>query len=443
MIDVSQVDLYEAALAELRNFKQNTGGYRGRFVQLFLALKFYQSDLPSVQSGQAVPTGTLQEMIDDLFAKDSRPDHDSVLMMFEHRYVARTGVVAPGNTYPTNTWRNNFNLQKGVGCFASEDDLVDLDFLNEPRIECRHLVAPGPEAEGLRGCTCSLASSNPQYRGEEHRKWLQIKGDGAGYAVINPTLIPNYEGYVVPAEGSRLPLVPVVIALYHDVSPAMLTGKRRGVNTFDFASDFNFSLEELRTYFDDSADNVHNRALTELETGLEWDGFGEVPAPPRPEHEDELPEAEEDELPTAILGGTPAQPPAVNPGFEPERFVAQLFVDAGWQVEDVSRQQVGYDLHVSRKGRGTLYIEVKSSVGSCRPVLTAREWQQAKRRGDEYVLAVVENFDPKGENFVHWVRGPASRCRASESTTIQYSLPRSSWSAATVGFPIITGEAEE
>lgn len=442
MIDVTSSPLYREALSELERWKNDGGNYRGHFVQIFLAFKFYETDLPSVTSDQAISTGRLQELIDDLYAKSSRPDDDCVLMLFENDYNARTGVVAPGNEYPTNTWRNNFNLQKGIGCYATADELTDPAFLDQPRTQCPHLLEEDADEDGgLAGCTCELAAGSPRYRGDEHRKWLQINDDG-GYATVDLSRVPTFREYVVPEGREGIPLAPLVVALYHDASDGLVTGTRDAVDTSQFAADFNLSAQELQSYFDDDPETAHNNAIAEHADGGPWTPIQDLPgSTPREEPGEAEAEAgreERDGVPEPNLDGTRADPPQINTGFEPERYVADVFEDAGWDVEDVSHQRVGYDLHVSRHMAGTRYVEVKSSVGACSPTLTAREWRQAQRHREDYVLAILEDFDPQGDNEIHWIPDPASRCRATESQTITYSVPRTSWSGEVATFDDIT-----
>ena len=153
MINVASTRVYEAALRQLHAYKTQNGTL-GRFVQLFLGLKFYGNQLPSMFSGQYVSTAVLQTMLDDLYTKASRPADDCVLMLFEENYLARTGITAPGHAVAQNTWRNNFNLQKGVGCYAPAQDLSSPTFLNQQRGQCRYLQ-PGPTG-GLSHGRCRM-----------------------------------------------------------------------------------------------------------------------------------------------------------------------------------------------------------------------------------------------------------------------------------------------
>jgi hypothetical protein len=102
----------------------------------------------------------------------------------------------------------------------------------------------------------------------------------------------------------------------------------------------------------------------------------------------------------------------------------------GWTVHDVSRQQLGCDL-LAKKGQRTIFVEVKSSLSTCAPSLTNREWQQAKKYQLIYILAIVENFQPTETNNVYWIPNPATSCAANSVTTLSYTISRSVWSVAT------------
>src|SRR5438132_26230 len=98
MIDPAEMQLYDDSLLSLRRHKSSAGRqFKGRFIQIFLALKFFQNALPSMISGSFVSTEILQTLLDDLYAKASRPPDNAVLMLFDVTYLARTGLVRPGN----------------------------------------------------------------------------------------------------------------------------------------------------------------------------------------------------------------------------------------------------------------------------------------------------------------------------------------------------------
>jgi hypothetical protein len=441
MINAADPTLYAAALDQLRAFTvrcRTASGqpYRGRFVQIFLGLKFWQQSVPSARSGQYVSSSTLEGMLDDLFAKASRPAPEAVAIIFDGSHLPRTGIRVPGRGYPQNTWRNNFQLQKGIGCYAGANELDSITFLNQARVDCRHLVAATPGT--LRGGTCALALAGPRYRNEDHRKWLKIDPGGEGFAAVDLMLTANFAPWVAPA-GNRVPILPLIVALYHDADPALSHGSRAAtVDVSDFAIDFNFSPAEFDVYFDQDPANPHNATLLGGGWGLTYTQFTTAalsppavpagrPIPPRrgPRRGAARP------IPAPVLTPTTVAPPLATAWWDAEQLVSDQLTSDGWTVYHVSRQQLGYDL-LAEIGARTVFVEVKSSSGYCTPVLTAREWQQAKALGDRYILAILENFDPTGQNNIYWIPDPATSCIANLRTTINYAIPRASWTRATV-----------
>lgn len=433
MIHVTNTTLFTDALVCLRRHKQAVGGgFKGRFVQIFLAMKFFQNSIPSMYSGSFITTEVLQSLLDDLFAKASLPANKCVLSLFEGNYLARTGLIGPSNTTPQNTWRNNLNLQKGIGCYASVANLSSPTFLNQDRSLCQYLQTP--TSGTLSGGKCSLCVSGAEYRNESHRKWLRIDPGGSGYAVTDIQNTANFIPYVAPG-GAKIPLAPLIVALYHDADPGLILGTRTAVSCAHFAADFNFSQSEMTTYFEMSMTHPLNAALAASAgwvTGstlepLTW----AVPGAIGPSAITSAASAPPAGPVQPMLGGTPAPPPLVNNGWDAEQYVAAALTSAGWTAHVVSRQQLGYDIFAQR-GAHKRYLEVKSSLGQCSPSLTAREWQQASYHGSQYVLTVLENFSPTGINTIHWVPDPANRCVSTRNTEVSYGIPRSSWAPVTV-----------
>lgn len=64
-------------------------------------------------------------------------------------YSMRTGEVAPGKS-AINTWRNNFGIQKGVGCPAEAETIREL--LDNPalRLACPHMTT---DSKGQHFCS--------------------------------------------------------------------------------------------------------------------------------------------------------------------------------------------------------------------------------------------------------------------------------------------------
>ncbi len=435
MIPVSDPTLFQDALGCLRAHKQTVGqAFKGRFIQIFLGLKFFQNNLPSMYAGSFITTEVLQALLDDLYAKLSRPPNQCVLSLFEGNFLARTGLVGPGNSGAQNTWRNNFNLQKGIGCYAPPADLSSPTFLNQDRSQCRYLQTP--VAGTLIDARCSLCPSGAGYRGESHRKWLRIDPGGSGYAVTDLQNISNFEPYVAPSQ-VRIPILPLIVALYHDADPGLVLGTRTSVQLADFMADFNFSQAEFSAYFDDSIQHPLNARLTQSSSWPASASLGallpsQLPVPPTITQRTSARRPRTTNIPIApVLSGTPTPPPAMNTGWEAEQFVASALIAEGWLAYVVSRQQLGYDIF-AQKGSRKRYVEVKSSLGLCSPSLTNREWQQASVHSSSYVLAVLENFNPTSANVIYWIPDPANRCAAVPQTTVSHSIPRSSWAAATV-----------
>ena len=392
-------------------------------------------------SGSFVATEVLQSLLDDLFAKASRPANSCVLSIFEGNYLARTGLIRPTNTTAQNTWRNNLNLQKGIGCYAPSADLSSLTFLNQDRSQCRHLQTTTPGT--LAGAKCSLCTTGAAYRSESHRKWLRIDPGGNGYAATDLQNTASFAPYVAPG-GSRIPVLPLIIALYHDADAGLSIGTRPAVSLADFAADFNFSAQEIAAYFDVSMTHPLNARMTNsaawvpgsslaastvVSSGVApvISGVTIAPASPAALPAPAAPPA----VAQPVLGGTPTPPPNTNNGWDAEQYVAAALTSAGWTAHAVARQQLGYDIFAQR-GTQRRYVEVKSSLGLCSPALTAREWQQASYHANSYVLAIVENFNPTAQNMIYWVRDPANRCTATPQTTISHAIARGSWAAAAI-----------
>jgi hypothetical protein len=421
VIDTSDALLYADSLNALRRYKQQVGRrHRGRFVQLFLALKFYQNQLPSMASRQFVPTEVLQGMIDELYAKASRPLNDCVLMLFMNRYLPRTGVMGQARASAANLWRNNFNLQKGVGCYADSVELSNQAFLDQDRALCPHLR---PQRAGqFENATCALCATGATYRRERHRKWLQIHPNGGQYAVVDLMNVPNFEPYVAPG-GARIPAVPLLVALYHDAMPGLRTSNREMIDLSDFAVDFGFSPNEIAAYFETSMTNAENARLAAAFPHASL-SVSAIPASRRPAGP----------LPLGVIAPPTTQaaaaPRIANTGWEAEQCVAAALVASGWTILDVSRQQIGYDL-LAQRGRDTRFVEAKSSLGYCTPTMTELEWRTASLHPTRYVLAVLENFNPTGQNEIFWIPDPAS-LGSSAFTTVQHSMARTSWQMAAV-----------
>jgi len=430
MVAVRDPDIYQDSLKCLKRHKDTVSRhYKGRFVQIFLGLKFYQSAIPSIHSGTYISTELLQSLLDDLYTKTSRPLNECVLSLFEANHLARTGIVPHGRVSGSNIWRNNFNLQKGVGCYAPAEELSSRTFLRQSRKDCRHLL--GDLGDGK----CELCPTDARYRNEDHLKWLKIDPEGSGYSVVDLMNIENFTPYICP-DNSKIPLLPLVIALYHDVSSQLFSNPRDDVRIEEFCLDFNFSESELRTYFDASPENALNAHIIKKASKLAFTKphtknteFYEEAATPYGSKLGSQTAVTKKPVPNPVLTGTTTAPPQTHNGWEAEQFVLSALKDDKWEVYDVRRQQVGYDLLAKKKKR-TIYVEVKSSVNLCSPTFTSREWEQAKNYKEDYIVAIIENFNSNGNNTIYWIPNPSIQCSASSRLTTNYSVARSSWTSA-------------
>lgn len=123
---------------------------------------------------------------------------------------------------------------------------------------------------------------------------------------------------------------------------------------------------------------------------------------------------------------TPTRPPDNN-GWDAEMFVADTLLKMGWEVSYVAHEYRGYDLYAT-KDTDTLCVEVKSSVNNCVPRLTENEYNKLLDGGCNFVLAILENFNPTIANEISWISGDdLTEIDFSPSTEIVYKLSRTAW----------------
>jgi hypothetical protein len=114
-----------------------------------------------------------------------------------------------------------------------------------------------------------------------------------------------------------------------------------------------------------------------------------------------------------------------------EIAVAHDLMRTGWTVSYVANvRSLGYDLEATQ-GSQTLHIEVKSSVGLCRPVLTEEEWHAAQRFGDTHILAIMDYYGCTGQR-ISYVRNPAVNAFPIERQVSLFGISRQEISALAV-----------
>ncbi|MEN3026935.1 MAG: helicase-related protein [Chlorobiota bacterium] len=106
-----------------------------------------------------------------------------------------------------------------------------------------------------------------------------------------------------------------------------------------------------------------------------------------------------------------AQDPAMHADAEIEaigmRVVLEYERAQGREPEDVSAENLGYDIRSQDSEGKVRYIEVKARAATGNIVLTPNEWLMAQRLGDEYWLYIVE--DAATTPKLHTLQNPAAK----------------------------------
>ena len=387
MIPVGREDIFESALRLLRSYGERTS-IRGRFVLVYLGLRKMRDSLASLGDAASTTASEIEEVLDQLYTKTNRVAPLTVLTSpfgqstSPHApWSTRTGGVAPGNRYPTNTWRNNLNVQKGIGCPAEQETIRSM--LSNPlvRLNCP-LMRVDDEGRQQCGVTGTI------YRGDEHSIWLRMTSEG--YQVVDLDLLAVYEPYLA-SRGHRIPIFALIPVLYHAAPPGVYPN-RQTVGMPEFCDDFGLQVDQAVEMFDCDPDSPENSEIVIMaSSGARTTLLGSEP--------DAKPEA----------GPLPDEPDpgTLNTGVGAEIAVARNLQEHNWTVSYTGNVRgVGHDL-LATQGGNTLRVEVKSSVSLCRPELTEEEWKAAQRYGDSYVLAVVDFYGSPGQR-ISYVRNPVA-----------------------------------
>lgn len=94
--------------------------------------------------------------------------------------------------------------------------------------------------------------------------------------------------------------------------------------------------------------------------------------------------------------------------------------EMGRDPQDVSKENIGFDVRSMDKNKDVRYIEVKARAGEGAVALTTNEWYQAHQMGDLYYLYVVWNAtkDPDAKPII--VRNPVKNLHADEKIVKRY-----------------------
>jgi hypothetical protein len=412
--------VYNRGLSALKTFRR--GKVRGRFIALYLGLRRMHDAVAPLGSGESTSAGEIERFLDRMFTKTHRKQPFVVLTAPfggsnspNAPYSAPTSVTSPGRGSGTNTWRNNFQVQKGIGCPAAPQLVESLLANPRGRLACPHMVPDPKEPKTLRMCALNEA----KYRGDKHSIWLRHADDG--YQVVDLDLPGVYEPYLLPG-GDRIPAFALIAALY-GFAPPEIYPQRETVRLDDFADDFHFGLEQVAEIFDvdlESPGNAAVLAATQLASATSVASRRRTaPSSARSRRSASRSDRPAGELPPE------ADPILMNTGLGAERLVAQELVDSGWEVRyRGSQRNVGFDLEAQRDDE-TLSVEVKSSVEVAQPELTQSEWIAAQALGESYILAIVD-FYGSGQQRIWYIRNPAGSASVSQRSVSVFRVKRGS-----------------
>ncbi|WP_102959400.1 protein NO VEIN domain-containing protein [Mangrovicella endophytica] len=438
MIPINSKAVYDKALEILE--AAGGSGFRGRAAQIFLACKHYGNQIPMVGSAIGIDSRQLQQLLDDLYSKPNRSTPDKIAIIFDDDHKVPTGTTGGILTVPSNIWRNNLNLQKGFVCYASVQEMQTRGFVAASRKECPHLRPVGTKT--LANSWCQFKGKPPVYRGEDNPKMFRKDPVTGEYTVHDPQDVTFYSGIIRPASGVKLPIAPLIIAIYYD---GILAAGRNHVDVPDFLTDFGFTPAEAAAYFDDDPGSAAHQALALVAAGVTWTRLSTGPAVAVPAVT--LPGVPPAPTPKTVAGKkakalphhssigltTSPPPPATSGWWNAQQAVRTTLETAGWLVVDVSGKKVGYDFKIIKAGQVKM-VEVKSSVGICTATLTDLEYQQALAVRNDFVLAIVEHYDPSLPATIQWVEDPA-HLQMTKRLVFQYTLPRSVWRNHTTPMP--------
>lgn len=93
----------------------------------------------------------------------------------------------------------------------------------------------------------------------------------------------------------------------------------------------------------------------------------------------------------------------------------------GWQPEDVSAENLGFDIRSTGPTGEKRYIEVKARAGEGAVSLTQNEWFKAQRFGADYWLSVVLNAARQPQ--LHRIPNPAAALKPEPRAEVRYLVP--------------------
>ncbi|MBO3798318.1 MAG: helicase-related protein [Thermoproteota archaeon] len=98
------------------------------------------------------------------------------------------------------------------------------------------------------------------------------------------------------------------------------------------------------------------------------------------------------------------------------RVAMEFEASRGRSPEDVSAQNLGFDIRSTAQDGSIRYIEVKARAGEGKIALTPNEWMMANRLGGEYWLYVVANAKDNPELYT--IQNPAEKLKPEEEVEV-------------------------
>lgn len=111
-------------------------------------------------------------------------------------------------------------------------------------------------------------------------------------------------------------------------------------------------------------------------------------------------------------------------------YVLQYERQEGRQPEDVSKQNLGYDIRSTAEDGSVRYIEVKARADTGDIVLTLNEWLTAQKLGQSYWLYIVE-YAGSEQPRLYRILDPAAHLRPHEEREgVRFYVPAADWKQA-------------
>ncbi len=103
------------------------------------------------------------------------------------------------------------------------------------------------------------------------------------------------------------------------------------------------------------------------------------------------------------------------------QVVMEHEIKEGRNPEDVSAENLGFDIRSKDENDVVRYIEVKARSGTGEVALTQNEWFKAQRFGDDYYLYAVMNAATEPKLYI--IQNPAINLEPEQVEVVRYIVP--------------------